>query len=294
MAWLKSDFPLARDDAQRVLPLIITCLVAFVGLLLSLALSLFISLGQQTHNAEASLQIEIPYMEKNAEKTLRDVVAYLKSSDGIVDVEVISPQAMEALLAPWLGSGISLEDMQLPTMLDVTTQMRGDTPAVNRAALQSKLQRLAVGATVEDRGPWMKHLARGSAVLQWLLMAVACMVLTCIAALIALVARTSLKLHFQTVSLLHMFGATDDYIVRQFQQHHGWLVLKNAAIGTAIAASVYVVAGLATNASSSPIMPHIALSATHVGLLVLLPLLTAYVARMAARHTVQGMLHTMH
>jgi len=294
MAWLKSDFPLARDDAQRVLPLIISCLVAFMGLLLSLSLSLFSTLGEQTHQAQASLQIEIPFQEKNGEKTVRDVVAFLKASDGIVDVDVITPGEMEALLAPWLGSGVSLDGMKLPVLLDVTTTMQGETPAVNRAALQSKLQRLALGSTVEDRGPWLKHLARGSAVLQWLLVAVALMLLTCIAALIALVAKTSLKLHFQTVSLLHMFGATDDYIVRQFQQHHAWLVFKNATIGVLAAALVYMLVGFATNASSSPIMPHITLASSHLILLVLLPLLTALVARITARHTVQDMLHTMH
>jgi cell division transport system permease protein len=256
--------------------------------------SLFTSLGQQSRDARSSLQIEIPYQKANAEKVLHDVVAFLKSSDGVMEVEVIGPDEMEAMLAPWLGSGISLEDMELPTLVDVTTHMQGDTASINHTMLQSKLQRLAPGATVEDRGPWMKHLARGSAVLQWLLVAVALMLLACIAALIALVARTSLKLHFQTVSLLHMFGATDEYIVKQFQQHHALVVGKNAAIGVIIAAVVYALAGFATNASGSPIMPHINITALHLLLMLVLPLLTALVARYAARHTVQGMLHVMH
>lgn len=294
MAWHKSDIPLARDDAQRVLPMIIICLVAFVGLLLSLALSLYSSLGEQTRDARSSLQIEIPFQKEDGAQTIKNVVAFLKGTTGVVDVDVVSPDEMEAMLAPWIGSGVSLEDLQLPTLIDVSTRMQGDTPAINRAELQAKLQRMVMGATVEDRGPWLQHLARGSAVLQWLLVAVSLMLIACIAALIALVARTGLKLHFQTISLLHMFGATDDYILRQFQRHHGVQTGKNAGIGASIALLVYALVGFATNASGSPIMPHIDITFAHLVLLLALPLLTALVARYVARHTVQGMLHVLH
>lgn len=294
MSWQRTDIPFARDDAQRVLPMMVICLVAFMGLLLSLAFSLFTSLGQQTRDARAVLQVEIPYQEKDAAARLKEVVKLLSRSEGVERTEVLQAEDMEALLAPWLGSGVSLEDLQLPTLIDVTTQMKGDMPAVNRAALQSQLQKVAPGATVEDRGPWLKQLSRGSAVLQWVLVVVALMLLACIAALVVLVARTSLKLHFQTVSLLHMFGATDSYIVQQFQNYHAWLTGKNAAIGAAAGGVVYALIGVATNVSSSPVMPHIALSGLHVVLLVALPVLTALVARYAARSTVQDMLESMH
>ena len=112
--------------------------------------------------------------------------------------------------------------------------------------------------------------------------------------MIVLVARTNLRLHFKTVSLLHMFGATDEYILRQFQWNNAWLAARGAFAGVLLAGMVFAVAVILSVRWESPVIPEISVSALHGLLFILLPIFTAAIALVATRHTVRTMLENMH
>lgn len=284
----RADIPFVADDAHRILPLITMCLVAFMALLLCLAVSLFSGVGEQAGRLHGSMQVELPF--ENSEDVLPQITDILNKQAGIEAVQVMDHVAIAQLLKPWLGESMSLEALDLPILIDLEVS----DDALNAAKLQAQLRRIAPGVRVQSRGMWMAHVTRAAAVLQWILFAVALMLVTCVGALVMLVARTSLKLHFQTISLLHMFGATDGYISHQFQRYHARHAGRYAMFGAAIGGLVYVMIGFVLQASDSPLLPHISLGAQHVLLLALLPVLTALVARFAARSTVQHMLRHMH
>ena len=284
----RSDIPFAADDAHSILPLITMCLVAFMALLLCLAVSLFAGVGEQAGRLGGSMQIELPLQQ--ADSKLNALTKELNTYPDIEAVQVMDHVAVGQLLKPWLGDSVSLEALDLPILIDVEVRNRD----LDAAKLQAQLRRIAPSVRVQSRGMWMEHVTRAAAVLQWILFAVALMLVTCVGALVMLVARTSLKLHFQTISLLHMFGATDGYIVNQFQRYHARHAGRYALFGALIGGVVYALVGVAIQASDSPLLPHITLGAQHLLLLAALPAVTALVARLAARNTVQHMLRHMH
>jgi hypothetical protein len=57
---ISSDIPFARDDANRLLPLMIACLVGFVALLLAVAMSLTNALTDQSNSMIGGIQVELP------------------------------------------------------------------------------------------------------------------------------------------------------------------------------------------------------------------------------------------
>ena len=284
----KADIPFANDDAHGILPLITMCLVAFMALLLCLAVSLFSGVGEQAQRLDASMQLELPF--EGSEKLLPQLTKALHENPAIKAAQVLDHTAIEALLKPWIGESVSLEALDMPILIDVQLK----DASLDAAKLQAQLRRIAPQIRVQSRSMWMAHVTRAAAVLQWILLAVALMLVTCVGALVMLVARTSLKLHFQTISLLHMFGATDGYITGQFQRYHARHAGRYAAFGAIIGGVVYLLIGAALQASDSPLLPNISLNAAHVLLMVSLPVITALVARFAARGTVQHMLHHMH
>jgi cell division protein FtsX len=282
------DIPFAADDAHRILPLITMCLVAFMTLLLCLAVSLFSGVGEQAGRVSGSVQIEVPL--EVAERALPKLTDALNANPNVVSVQVLDHATMHGLLKPWLGEAVSLEALELPILMDVVLR----DADMDMRILQTELRRVAPSITIQSRSMWMAHVTRASAVLQWILVAVSLMLITCIGALVMLVSRTSLKLHFQTISLLHMFGATDRYITQQFQRYHARFAARYALFGAAIGGLVYALIGLVLQASDSPLLPRVSLDAQHLLLLALLPAITAFVARLAARNTVQHMLQHMH
>lgn len=287
-----SDIPFARDDAHRLLPLMVACLVGFSALLLMVAFSLSGNIREQAKDVYGTLQIEL--RTGSSQETIDKVIALLKRTQGVEEVVIIGKSQMEGLLKPWLGDNVALDDLALPVMLDVKTAVKGDRSTVDLLALGAELEKLSKGALLEDRGPWVSHMAQAIHYIQAVVLFIAASLMLCMVAMIVLVSRTSLKLHFKTVSLLHMFGATDRYIIRQFQMNNAWLAGRGALLGVMFTALIMGFAVVASNQWDSPILPALSVSAQHVISLLLLPVFTAAVALLATRMTVQSMLAQMH
>lgn len=290
---LATDIPFARDDAHRLLPVMIACLMAFAALLLSVALSINATLDTQSQNAIGALQVEIP-KNRADDRTIAAVTAELKKTSGVKNVSVLSKDQMEALLAPWLGEKFALDDLPVPVILDVETQVNGNRTAVDTESLKRSLTRIDSGIRIEDRGPWVNHITKATTLLQALVIFIALLLLGCVIGMIVLVSKTNLRLHFKAVSLLHMFGATDEYILRQFQWNSAWLAGRGAAVGVLVAACVFLGGVILSMQWQSAVLPEIHFSLAHVVVFILLPVLTAMIALVATRLSVQSMLEHMH
>ena len=291
---ISSDIPFARDDAHRLLPAMIACLTGFAALLLALAMCLTGALSAQSHDVIGVLQVEVPHAKANDTSYMESVTSLLKNTSGVEQVTPISQSQMEILLKPWLGEDFEIADLPVPVILDVKTAVKDNETAVNLAALRTALTKIDTGIRVEDRGPWVGHMVKAVALLQGLVLVVAMLLILCVLGMIILVARTNLRLHFKTVSLLHMFGATDEYILRQFQWNNAWLTARGAFTGVLGAASIYIAAVIISMRFESPVIPAISISPWQVVMFVVLPVFTALIALVATRLTVQSMLEHMH
>lgn len=289
---ITSDIPFARDDAHRMLPAMIACLMGFAALLLAAGLCLNHALDRQSRDISGLVQVEVPHgssagvVDKTAE--------LLRRTSGVEQVRVLRSSDMETLLKPWLGDGFRVSSLPVPTLIDVTAKTGADGLALDLAALKQQLHSIDRDIRIEAQGPWVKQFSAALGLLQALVMIVAILLLICVIGMVVLVARTNLKLHFKTVGLLHMFGATDDYILGQFQWNSAWLAARGALAGVGFAALLFIGAVVFSTQAESPVIPQLDFSLMHGVTFVLLPVFTALVALVATRLTVQSMLHHMH
>lgn len=291
---LAPDIPFTRDDAHHILPAMIGCLTGFAALLLVVAVTLTGSLSAQAREAAGVLQVEVPHDAANRSGLLGRVTDTLRRTAGVQDVVVLEERDMETLLKPWLGDNFELGDLPVPVIIDVKTQVQGNSTAVDVANLRKSLAKIHADIAVEDRGPWMTHMRQAAGFLQILVLLVAGLLLACVVGMVVLVARTNLKLHFKTVSLLHMFGATDDYILHQFQWNNAILAVRGALAGALVAAVVFVGWVILSQQWQSPVLPAVSFEGSHSLVFLLLPLFTGLIAMIATRLTVQNMLRHMH
>ncbi len=289
---ITSDIPFARDDAHRMLPAMIACLVGFSALLLATGLCLSHALENQSRDISGVLQVEVP--DDASAAILDRTIAALRATSGVQDVVVLRDADMETLLKPWLGDGFSMKSLPVPTLIDIKTRTDKNGTLVDTKALRETLATINPNIRIEAQGPWVSQFAAALSLLQALVLLVAILLLICVIGMIVLVARTNLKLHFKTVGLLHMFGATDDYILTQFQWNSAWLAARGAMAGVGLAMLLFVGAVIFSHNADSPVIPQLGFSGMHIATFLLLPLLTALVALVATRLTVQSMLHHMH
>lgn len=286
-----ADIPFSRDDARNILPGMIACLIGFISLLLSFSISLSLKVSDASRAANASFQIEMPAAITKDKKQLATLTNIIKRHPAIESTQVIDHAKMQTLLQPWLGDNILLGTLQVPVLIDVI--INPELP-FDKNALTTQLQEIDKRISIASKGPWQQDVANAAQTMHAFLLGLAVLLIGCVIAMVMLLAKTGLRLHFRTVSLLHLFGATDDYILRQFQHNSAWLVARGAIVGVCLSIIGFLVLIEALNGNSTTILPQLEIELSHVVLWILLPVFVAFMAMIATRFSVQRMLSTMH
>ena len=101
------------------------------------------------------------------------------------------------------------------------------------------------------------------------------------------IVRSKFSIHKGEVETLHLIGASDEYIARQFRQHTLKGTLQGAIVGLAAMVAAIFAIGTATNTIDTAIMPHLKLMPGQWAVLVISPLLVgSMIAHLTAQVTV--------
>lgn len=243
------DLPLGRDATGRFLPWIIALMV-YLAVLGGVGLMLLgDTLGEWNRSLQTTMTVQLP--ADSSTGRIETAVAALKQTPGIASVHLLGADETARLIAPWLGSNVAVDDLPLPHLVDVHLDPKAD---VDLAGLRQKLTQVDPGAELADHRSSLLEL-RGFAVkVEGLIGAVVAVVAILLVLTIVFSARTGLAIHQPVVELLHLLGAPDRYIARQFQTHALWLGLRGGVIGGIAAAVTIVVLGRAAGAIS-PSLP---------------------------------------
>jgi cell division transport system permease protein len=180
---------------------------------------------------EMTIQVR-PTPGRDIEAEVGRAQALARAAPGVVEARAYTREESDRLLEPWLGSGLSLDDLPVPRMIAVKVA-RG--AAVDTAALRQSLARDVVGASLDDhRGgiDRMRRMAR-AAILGG--MGIFGLVLAATVLSVAFATRGAMASNWPIVEVLHFVGAKEAYIASQFQRHFLGLGLKGGVLGGAAA-----------------------------------------------------------
>lgn len=288
----KPDIPFSREDANRFLPWVIGLMVCLVGLFLSVSITIGSASRSDSSLNINHFQVYIPYQEDGLQKKVKVVKALLDTFDAVESVRQISTSDMADLVEPWTGSSLELDKLPLPAVLEATLKSSANR-ALQMERIKSKLAKFDEEIDIEQYDEWVQQLWRFTDALHLLSLTLASCLIVGLVCMIILTARTSLKLHFSTVTLLHNVGATDDYIIKQFITNGVWMVFRGAGVGAGVAILITVLLSALSSELQSPLLPQFAMSPTHMAMFLILPVFSAIVAHVAVRVTVQTMLENM-
>lgn len=282
----RSDMPFERDESSRFIPWIVALMVYLACLALAGALVAGSMATRWSRGLTGTFTVQIMPRDDVDAKT-RDarteaVVALLRETPGVAHAEVLSEQRLAALLEPWLGPGAA-KDLPLPVLI---AGQLAPGAAVDLRALGSRLAAAVPGALLDDHQQWLDRamsLARSA-----VLLAALVLVLVGAAAAIATVfgTRTALAIHRNVIEVMHLIGAQDTYVARQFQIHALEIGLRGgiAGLGGALVTLLVLAYGIGPLGASP--LPDFALAPWQWALLVLPPPAAAVIAMLTARVTV--------
>lgn len=299
MFGMRSDLPLDRDAAARFLPWILGFMVYLAALAVGAAMIVDRLADHWRAGLTGNLTVEIPFDPAMgvADKSvvLDRIIDLLSATPGVAGTTLLDDREIARLLEPWLGTSAAELDIPLPTMIAVT--LRPEVP-LDRARLQQDLGAIQPGAMVDDHGAWIDDALAFLRSLQVLAGLLTGLVLLATAFTIVFVTRTGLSIHRGVIEIVHLIGAPDSYIARQFQAQALRQGLIGGIVGSLLAAAtLYGIDHLvrmsgampapdAAEISGARLGLHLRLLPWHWAVLGLLPVATALLAMITARLTV--------
>lgn len=242
------DLPLRRDASGRFLPWIIALMVylAAVGGVALIWLGDTLSRWDESLTSELTVQISADASPARLDMAL----GALRQTKGVVWAYLLAPQETAKLLQPWLGDTVPIETLPLPRLIDVRVDPR---VAIDYATLRKQLDSIVSGAQLDDNSTWLAGVRDFALRVEGVITAGVTVVTALIIAIIVFTARIGLAIHRSVIELLHLLGAHDAYIARQFQVHALGLGLRGGVIGDIAAAVTVVVLGPAGHIFALPV-----------------------------------------
>ena len=188
---------------------------------------------------EVTIQVR-PVEGRDTDAEADKAASVVRLSPGIASAEPVSRAESEALLEPWLGTGLDLSDLPVPRLIVVRI---ADPAQVDLADLARRLQAEVPGASLDDHRAWTSRIETMADAT--VLVGVAILALVFLATVLSVVfaTRGAMAGNRDVVAVLHFVGAEDGYIAREFQRHFLLLGLRGGLIGAAAAALIFLVLG---------------------------------------------------
>ena len=105
--------------------------------------------------------------------------------------------------------------------------------------------------------------------------------------------RSRMAVHREEVKLLHLMGASDNYISKQFQRHSLILAIQGSLLGLVLGGLSLKTIGWIGGEMDVNLLPGFALGPAHVIALLCLPVVIAAIAIITTRETVLKVLSQM-
>lgn len=215
----------------------LVAVVAIMTFLASLTTGavLLVSASASEWQSEVASEITIqvrPQAGRDIERDAAAVAAAIQGQPGIVEVRPFTRDESAKLLEPWLGSGLSLEDLPVPRVIVARVQVG---TALDLAALRSRAAQAAPGASVDDHRAWIERMRSmtGATVLAGLGILALVIIATIIS--VSFATRGAMAANRPIVEVLHFVGAGDRYIANRFLWHFLRLGLEGGVIGGGLA-----------------------------------------------------------
>ena len=176
----------------------------------------------------STLRITAPVDQADAQ--LRAAITVLETTPGVAAARPLSADEQRALLEPWFGAGLPVEDLAIPQLIEIIEEGGG----YDSIGLRARLQAEVPGAVLDDHTRWREPLIKAANRLRTLGWLAIVLIAGSTAAMITLAAQAALAANAQVIRVMRLVGARDIYIAGAFVRRFTLRALTGGAIGTVV------------------------------------------------------------
>lgn len=223
----------------------------------------------------ATLRIAAPQAELDAE--LAAALRVLDQTPGVTSARALEVAEQRALLEPWFGPDLPLDDLPMPRLIEVTV----DRGIFDAEGLALRLRAEVPTAVLDDHTRWRAPLITGAKRLQLVGWLAILLIVGALTAMITLAASASLAANARVIDVLRIIGARDRFVVRAFTRRFTLRALIGAAAGTVL--GLIALAAVPQGASAGVLFADLRFRGPEWLAPLAIPLLAAAMAFLATR-----------
>jgi cell division transport system permease protein len=281
----------------------LVAVVAIMTFLASLTTGAVILVGGAANEWQADVAREvtiqiIPASGRDLGAAADKAAAIARGFPGIGDVRTYSKEESSKLLEPWLGSGLSLDELPVPRLIVVKIAR---SAAPDLAQLGRTLAAQVPGALLDDHRGWIERMRAmaGTAVAAGIAILILMIVATMLSVTFA--TRGAIATNKPVIEVLHFVGAKNGFIAGRFQRHFLLLGLQGGAIGGGVAIVLFALAsivngwfaGTASGDQAAALFGSFSVGIVGYAIVAGQVVLIAVVTALTSRHTVNRTLETI-
>lgn len=211
----------------------------------------------------------------------QNILALQGRHPAVKSARLLDKEEVRKLVEPWLGTRIP-DGVALPVLVDIAL-----SPGADTARLERDIRALAPAATVDTHAETLSDLRTLTATARLFVLLLTGVITALAVVSIAGIVRAKFSIHGQEVETLHLIGAADEYIARQFRRHTLKGALKGAIVGLLAMIATLLAIGYATHTVDAALFPRLKFVPLQWVALILSPVLAgSLVAHFTAQRAV--------
>jgi cell division transport system permease protein len=289
---LPGTAPIVPKDSVVAIMTFLAALTTGVAMLVVSAASDW----QSEVGREVTIQVR-PAPGRNIDADVRTASDIARATPGIAEVRVFTKEESARLVEPWLGGGLSLDDLPIPRLIvvKIAAGMRPDF-----AALSQALTARVPTSSLDDHRRWIDRMRTMAETAVFACIAVMALVWAVTVLSVTFATRGTMATNRPIVEVLHYVGATDSFISNQLQRHFLILGFKGGAIGGGVAILLFALlevaktwfAGTAAGDEIAGLFGNLSIGvAGYLAILlqiIFMALVTAFASRRTVNRTLQS------
>jgi cell division transport system permease protein len=192
---------------------------------------LLVSASAAEWQSEVASEITVQVRPAPGRDLDRDTAAAaeaMRTQAYVVQVRPFTKDESAKLLEPWLGSGLSIDQLPVPRVIVARVQP-GAT--LDLAALRGRVAQVAPSASVDDHRAWIERMRSMTGATVFAGIGILALVIIATIISVSFATRGAMAANRPIVEVLHFVGAGDTYIANRFLRHFLRLGLEGGLIG---------------------------------------------------------------
>ena len=294
----KHEIPTEDDDTAAF----VSVLTSIYMYLFVVVLAIFMAINSMAGNWEkditGSITVQITPIEDDnkhidtakTQEQQNKVLQFMEKISGVESVRILDKQTVQKLMAPWIGSKVDLSTLPIPQLLDVRLKPNAE---LNYDEITRGLKLLTTNASIDNHRLWLNRLIKFATSLKTVALAILLMVVAICAFSIYYSARTSLNININSIEILHIVGAKDEYIAKQYAKKYAKIGFFAGIIGLMAAVPCIILVGKYGISTGSGLLSGARLSNAAWTLIMLTPLFSLLYSMITSYFTVLKSLEKM-